>query len=202
MTDVVGRDFQDPCADRGPWIQTYTGRRFFFKTPEPADIDIVDVAAALSKQPRFGGHCLRFLSVAEHSVLVLREYVRRATSLGLDTSGSIRLRRAALLHDGSEGYLVDLPRPVKHSVPAYGEIEDGVMLAVAERFDFTWPAGKWLKDVDNAVAYREVLDNMTDSWLAREWKHLAPSEEPLHYWSPDQAMAEFLRECRRCEVPF
>lgn len=201
MRDVQGKDFQDPDADRGPWIQTYTGRRFFFKLPEPADVDIVDIAAALSKQPRFGGHCLRFLSVAEHSVLVLREAERRGIPQRHHDFAN-RRRRQYLLHDGSEGYLVDLPRPVKHAVPQYGDIEHGVMMVIARRFDFDWPPDPELKDVDNAVAYREVLDNMQDSWLRREWTHLTASAEPLHYWSPEQAFQEFLLECKRCGVSF
>src|SRR5690606_23156115 len=41
---------------RGPWIQTYTGRRFYVTAPRPEDVCIEDVAHALSNICRFTGH--------------------------------------------------------------------------------------------------------------------------------------------------
>jgi hypothetical protein len=49
------------------WIQTYTGKKFWPLDPRPEDVDIEDIAHALAMQCRFGGHCLRFYSNAEHS---------------------------------------------------------------------------------------------------------------------------------------
>ena len=50
------------------WIQTYSGKKFYPLDPRPEDIDIRDIAHALSLNCRFNGHCRCFYSVAEHSV--------------------------------------------------------------------------------------------------------------------------------------
>lgn len=52
----------DPC-----WIETYTGRKFYLLHPRPEDVDITDIAHALSNQCRYTGHTRMFYSIAEHS---------------------------------------------------------------------------------------------------------------------------------------
>ena len=52
------------------WIETYTGRKFWPLAPSPDDIDIFDIAQALSMTCRYKGHTNEFYSVAEHSVLL------------------------------------------------------------------------------------------------------------------------------------
>jgi uncharacterized protein len=83
-------------------IETYSGRWFEPLNPNPADINIGDIAHALSNQCRFSGHTSRHYSVAEHSV-----HVSKKLPTGLMLFG--------LLHDASEAYLVDIPAPLKHT---------------------------------------------------------------------------------------
>jgi len=52
------------------WIQTYTGKPFWILEPHADDIDIVDIAHALSMLCRYNGHTKRFYSVAEHCYLL------------------------------------------------------------------------------------------------------------------------------------
>ncbi|TAM99321.1 MAG: phosphohydrolase, partial [Rhizobiaceae bacterium] len=52
------------------WIMTHSGKPFYPARPAPSDIDILDIAHALSMTCRYGGHARRFYSVAEHCVLV------------------------------------------------------------------------------------------------------------------------------------
>lgn len=111
-------------ARAGQWMQTFTGRRFWPLDPRPEDIFIEDIAHALSMQCRYGGHCLSFYSVAEHCVLLANHVAEP-------------FKRWALLHDASEAYLVDVPRPIKGDLTNYREIEARVMLAVCERFDLS-----------------------------------------------------------------
>jgi len=54
----------------GDWIQTFSGLQFWPLDPRPDEINIEDIAHALSLQCRFGGHCNRFYSVADHSIHV------------------------------------------------------------------------------------------------------------------------------------
>ena len=82
-------------------ISTYTGRLFDPRYAIPADIDLIDIAAALSKICRWGGHCRMHYSVAQHSCYV-------ANILPAD------LRIYGLLHDAHEAYIGDLVTPVKH----------------------------------------------------------------------------------------
>src|SRR5690606_29748913 len=95
---------------KGDWMQTFTGRRFWPLDPRPDEICIEDIAHALSMQCRYAGHCLSFYSVAEHSVL-LSQHVAEP------------FRRWALLHDASEAYLVDVPRPIKGDLSNYRAVE-------------------------------------------------------------------------------
>jgi hypothetical protein len=43
-----------------PWIETYTGKTLHFLTPHEDEIDIEDIATALSNECRYGGHTSRY----------------------------------------------------------------------------------------------------------------------------------------------
>ena len=112
----------------GDWIQTYSGRQFHPLDPSADEIDIVDIAHALSNVCRFNGHCARHYSVAEHSVLVMAiteallakmigsPSVMRITHGGFGPPVRTPQGEAlafALLHDASEAYLADIAAPLK-----------------------------------------------------------------------------------------
>ena len=105
------------------FIGTFSGLRFWPLNPNPEKILIEDVAHSLAHQCRFGGHVWRFYSVAEHSVHVSNLYPSEDVLWGL-------------LHDASEAYLVDLPRPLKllPEFALYREAERRLQRAVAVRF--------------------------------------------------------------------
>ncbi|MBZ0268685.1 phosphohydrolase [bacterium] len=162
---------------RGGWIQTFTGKQFWPLDPRAEDVDIVDIAHALSLQTRYGGHCLRFYSVAEHSVHV-------ASRVPDD------LRLAALLHDASEAYLIDVPRPVKHSLAEYRGIEDRVMRAVFERFGIEFPLPDAIKAVDDRILLDELQQNMAAP--PADWSVVGdPVGVSLCCWEPMRAKEEF-----------
>lgn len=119
-------------------IRTYTGKYVNPTEPKTADICIEDIAHALSQQPRFGGHLPVFYSVAQHCITV-------AQYLPID------YRLAGLLHDASEAYLIDVPRPVKEQLIGYKEIENGLMAEIANRFGFIWPMSSEVKDIDESM---------------------------------------------------
>ena len=105
------------------FIGTFSGLRFWPLDPNPEKILIADIAHALAHQCRFGGHSSKFYSVAEHSVHVSQLCLPEHALWGL-------------LHDASEAYLVDLPRPLKllPEFAAYREAERRLQRAVAVRF--------------------------------------------------------------------
>ena len=102
LQDAAGRIFRM----KTDWIQTYTGKKFFPLKPNPADICIEDIAHSLSMQCRFAGHSKQFYSVAQHCNAMVNCWFPHPEQR--------ELAKYALLHDASEAYLTDIPRPLKH----------------------------------------------------------------------------------------
>lgn len=86
-------------------ITTYTGRHIDPVNPDPDMICIEDIAHALSLICRGNGHVQTFFSVGQHCINCAREALARGCS--------DRMALACLLHDASECYLSDVPRPFK-----------------------------------------------------------------------------------------
>lgn len=127
---------------RGDWMQTFTGRRFYPLDPRPDEIDPIDIAHALSLLCRYGGHVDRFYSVAEHCVL-MSEWVAPENAL------------AALLHDATEAYVVDVPRPLKRVLAGYREIESNVWGAITARFNLNPYLPMQVNVADNRILLTE-----------------------------------------------
>ena len=132
---------------RGNWQHIFTGRQFWPLDPQIDDLDIRDIAHALSQQCRYGGHTSRHYSVAEHSLLVLRLW-EQVTGV-IEDHYDPKAMLCALMHDAAEGYLVDIPAPVKADLTNYAEIEERLMLVIAERWDFSWPPTQGVKIADS-----------------------------------------------------
>lgn len=90
---------------RGPYIETQSHILFRPFDPRPYEVDIEDIAVALSRKPRFDGHSP--LSIAEHSLVV-----RRIVKNKLNNPNPIAAL-IALLHDAPEAYGPDVARPIK-----------------------------------------------------------------------------------------
>ncbi len=133
---------------RGNWIQTYTGRQFWPLDPRPVDIDLKDIAHALSQQCRFSGHTNEFFSVAQHSANVAAYLEREGHSEAT--------QRCGLLHDASEAYLIDVPRPMKRLLPDYIAAEDDLQSVIAERFKISWPFPEPVHHADNVMLASEA----------------------------------------------
>lgn len=82
------------------------------------------IVRSLSRLPRFAGNSDRFISVAQHSVLV--SYL---------TEGDERVKRIGLLHDITECITGDIPTPVKKAVPELERIEGEVWESMRKEFD-------------------------------------------------------------------
>jgi len=168
---------------KGGWIQTYTGKQFWPIDPRAEDVCIEDIAHSLSMMCRYAGHCERFYSVAEHSVL-LSSYVADEFKL------------AALLHDASEAYLVDVPRPVKPHLAGYYDAEKRVMDAVCDKFGLPKEFAQEIHDADRAILTDEMQQNMKPAPVV--WDTAAePLGVTLKFWSPGVAEIHFMDAFRR-----
>lgn len=166
-----------------PWVQVYSGGRFHPLDPDPAEVNVIDIAHALSLKCRYSGHCDRFYSVAEHSVLVSR----LVPSL------------EALLHDAAEAYspFGDVPRPVKHAVSWVKPIEDKIEIAIAEHFGLRWP---WSEDVKVADCILLADEKAALLKPGHPWRlPYPPSGMKIECWSPLKAEFEFLKRFRELE---
>lgn len=126
-------------------LHTYTGKYIDVFNPNPDDICIDDIAHSLAYQCRFAGHIHTHFSVAQHSVLVA-DFVSEEHKL------------QAILHDASEAYLVDIPRPIKALLPQYLEVEDRLMRVIADKFGFEYPLCDEVKEADDHSLQWEWTD--------------------------------------------
>jgi hypothetical protein len=166
---------------KGDWILTSTGRRFWPLDPRPEDIDIEDIAHALSHLCRYGGHCREYYSVAQHSVLVSYICPPNQALWGL-------------LHDAAEAYLCDVPRPIKTMLPGYATMEGIVMAAIIKRFNLT-PTREpdEVRLADNVLLATEMRDLMRpNDWIATNLKGVHPLADPVLPIPPRDARLWFL----------
>lgn len=168
------------------YITTFTGKHFYPITPTVEEIDIRDIAHALSLICRANGHTRFFYSVGQHSIRCCQE----AEARGL----SNRIQLGCLLHDGSEAYLSDVTRPIKSRLAEYLEVEDRLQNMIWNRF-----IGNPLTDAEKKLIF-EVDDDM----LSYEFKSLMPesisddykrivSVPQLEFVNPSAIEDEFIR---------
>jgi len=110
------------------WIQLYNSEFFDFENPSVDNIGIKTIAHSLSNQCRFNGHCNKFYSVAEHSMLVADRV--------MEQTGDSLTTMFALLHDVSEAVICDIPRPIKRTpeLAVYRKVEHDIQTGLVEKF--------------------------------------------------------------------
>lgn len=162
-------------------MRTYTGRRINPLNLRPEDVDILDIAHALSNECRYNGMCAEFYSVAQHSLYVAEQFTVTANP---------PLALAALLHDGSEAYLKDIPSPVKKSpeFACYREIEARVQAAVYEAFGLGPDVPAEVKAADHAVLVAEGIVLMNELYT----DFGPPADVQIAPMQPEWAKAKFM----------
>lgn len=143
-----------------PEIELYPSGEFFNPLkPNPAKIHIADIAHALSMKCRFTGHCRRFISVAEHS-LVVSKLVPQDSAL------------AALLHDATEAYLPDIASPVKQQATySRHKVKEKLLEAtIFFKFNIFEIDTIAIKLADNVAVGVEALYNLTGFDTAQHWE--------------------------------
>jgi hypothetical protein len=165
----------------GDWSQTYTGKRFYVADPRPEDVDIIDIAHALSMMCRYSGHVSMFYSVAEHSLLVSHMVPPEDALCGL-------------LHDATEAYLSDLTRPVKRTLGEdnlYFDLERTVWCrAIVPAFGLPLDLPQSVKDADLEICASEkatLMPRSSDWNLPKDFRLM-----PVRGRAPYSARHRFL----------
>lgn len=167
------------------WIQTSSGRRVDLAYPHADQIDIEDIAHALSHLCRFTGHSSGLYSVADHSIsvsyLVPPEYAMQG-----------------LLHDATEAYLGDVSAPLKRlpEMAGYRQLEATMWHVIANKFDLPYELHESVHKADiqalmveKAVFFEHDLD-----WGITV--HATPPGAVHFRSSPALTKAAFLRRYR------
>ena len=140
-------------------ITTYTGIHFYPTQPDPEGIKIEDIAHALSLICRGNGHVKSFFSVGQHCILCAKEARLRGYSE--------RIALACLLHDASESYMSDVPRPFKKYLGEYLEFEDKLLNVIYTKF-----LGSVLTDDE-----KQAIKMIDDDLLYYDLKYLLDEEK-------------------------
>lgn len=183
----------------GNWFQTYTGKKFFIFHPEPEEVDIQDIAHALSMQCRFNGHTNVFYSVAQHSIHV--SFIFNKVVQGTPYEESDAAHLCALLHDAPEAYLGDMVRPLKRGLPEYKAVEDIVWKVILKRFGLeeVWPEVEmFVHEADQvmlATERRDLLPKAAQRFNG-EWdideQHIEPDAMHIKAQPPEKIKQYFL----------
>jgi uncharacterized protein len=175
-------------------IKVAAGHYVDLCNPHPDSIEIESIASALSKVCRFGGHCPAFYSVAEHSV--------HATALACSEGYSGGALLAVFLHDAAEAYIGDMVKPLKVTIPQYGEAEQRIEAAIQTAFGVDF--ARWadvIKRYDRAMLKAEKVSMWPED--TEKWQGFSDIEDRvvrLQYWNPDDAKMQFLAMARTLQL--
>lgn len=133
------------------YITTFTGKQIDPANPNLSSVDIRDIAHALSFTCRGNGHVKTFFSVGQHCINAAKEASARGYSK--------RVILACLIHDASEAYMSDVPRPLKHLLTDYIHAEDQFLEQIYMKFlgtPLTEQESALVKSIDNDLLYYDL----------------------------------------------
>ena len=171
------------------YIQLYGGDKFFLTHPTVDQIHATDIARSLAMQVRYLGHMKGRYSIAEHCCLMADYEWKRAQDIDMTLW--------ALLHDATEAYMPDFPRPWK-VLPQFEfvrEAEAELMAVIAERFELK---GRNVPDHVEALDRRILSDESeqvfptgpVDNWGDR-WKPGLGAK--IMFWDVEVAEAHYFQ---------
>lgn len=161
------------------WMQTHSNGELDFSADEWIVLPIEDIATSLANTCRYTGHCKKYYSVAEHSVLISRMVPQE-------------LAYAALMHDASEAYVGDISRPLKTMFPHFKEIEKKAISAVSKGY------GIPVEELNSPLikAYdRRILADESAALMPKHpfWEQFTePTGAVIEGWVPAEAKEKFL----------
>jgi len=186
-------------ASSDGWMETFTGVRFDLWKPRPEDVNIEDIAHALSLQGRFNGHSEFFWSVAQHSLLVA-DYL-------FNKYHDSRIAMLGLLHDAAEAYIGDITTPIKAMFPQVRLLEDRIMPVIYLGLCVCSPTSierRAVKDADITVLGAEAMVMMKSGGVWYGLMNLETDWEPItleiHPESMELVEMTFLKEYYRLKL--
>lgn len=171
------------------YISTYSGIHFYPLAPVSEDILIEDIAHALSLICRGNGHVSTFFSVAQHCINCARE----AQLCGLPK----RICLACLLHDASECYFSDVPRPFKKELPNYIEREEELLSLIYTKFlgkDLNKEERKQVKDIDDRMLAYDLRELLSEETVPMPDIHIELSYAPRSFGSVEQEYLDLFQK--------
>jgi len=173
-------------ADATPpraWQRMLSGRRLDLLAPDPADIEIDDIAHGLARLARWNGQTQgsHAFSVAQHALTV--EQIAGSD----DPQWTRPWRLAALLHDAPEYVIGDLISPFKAAIGLdYKAFELRLLAAIHVRFGL--PAA-----LPEAVTHAiKAADSIAAYFEATQLAGFSVAEARTYFGRPDQLPAALL----------
>ncbi len=160
IVETIERPCNIPITrDRGNYITTFSGGKFWPLDPHADEVLIADIAHAESNICRFNGHSKQHYSVAQHSLVI--SYLLEHVGLGL----------AGLLDDAPEVYLCDIPSPMK-VLPFMDEMrmhQDKIGQVICHKFNIslTEDQHKLIKIADISAFCAEASLMMNSYWRVK-----------------------------------
>lgn len=162
---------------------TYSGRMVDLLSPDPEQIELIDIAHALARITRFTGHGDRCFTVAQHSVMV-HDLARVPW---------------ALLHDAAEAYIGDVSSPLKMAMRVmaieagapswFDSLEKRWQRAISIRFGVPIVD---VKNADTVALFVEVDANGPHTCDAYTWPKIRTILGDVDVWSTELAEFNFL----------
>lgn len=171
------------------WIQTYSGGAFNLEKPCSESVRLIDIAAALSKISRFGGHTKRFYSVAEHCIRCC------------NATKTPSVRWAALVHDAPEAYYGDITRPMRALLSGLSALTlKNIDTVVYDALNVSEADLEAVKEIDALMLSSERYYLLLPAFDVGIWPTLPPPLSAEAFQAlyegatdPDSIMEEYLR---------
>jgi len=163
-------------------INALSGAVIDYRNPQNSVFTLEDIAAGLSNECRFAGQLDKFYSVAQHSILVLALAPRE-------------LAIHALMHDASEAFMKDIPKPLKNMLPDYEKIEEDLSSAIMDHFKINMIGSEMIHFYD-----QEALEIEFDAFRKNKPMRFEQKMRSLNYlpgrWTPEMAKYNWLYQIK------
>jgi hypothetical protein len=165
------------------FIQTNSGKRFNYLSPESNTYDFEEIVHCLSREQRFANHLLQPWSVGQHALLVhkivqLDFQYSESMKKNYSKSEQKEILKWAIHHDDLEAYFKDIPTPLKGLLNDYKnlyELHEQYYVENIIKIGIFTPNSVIFKNADRYAMYIE--DILFGS---------SPKDGPWHRWTVEK----------------